>query len=119
MALMDEIADIVYNAVNPIGGDNWDITLKVKAAATKDAYGVTTQGTTSYTGRGFLEDYSDAQRLAGGVPSTDRQFILFDSSLTAVLDPAAGDIITADSTDYEIITIKRDPAEATWECRAR
>jgi hypothetical protein len=119
MALMDEIADIVYNAVNPIGGDNWDITLKVKAAATKDAYGVTTQSTTSYTGRGFLEDYSDAQRLAGGFPSTDRKIILFDSSFTAGIDPAAGDIITAESTDYEIITIKRDPAEATWECRAR
>lgn len=119
MALMDEIADIVYNAVNPIGGDNWDVTLKVKAAATKDAYGVTTQSTTSYTGRGFLEDYSDAQRLAGGFPSTDRKIILFDSSFTAGIDPAPGDLITAESTDYEIITIKRDPAEATWECRAR
>lgn len=119
MALLDDIADIVYNSVNSVGGTTWDMTITVKGEATKDAYGVTTQSTTSYTGRGFLDDYSDAQRLAGGFPLTDRRITLFDSSFTAGIDPAPGDLITAESTDYEIVSIKRDPAEATWECRAR
>lgn len=118
MALLDEIAGTVYSAANGIGGTTWDITLKKLGAATVDAYGGTTPGATSdSTCRGFIEDYTTTARQMGGIPLTDRKITLFTASMSA--DPAVGDTLTAEGTDYEIITVQRDPAAATWVCQAR
>jgi hypothetical protein len=117
MALLDEIAGLVYSAANGVGGTTWDITLKKRGAATVDAYGGYTQATTDTTGRGFIEDYTATARQMGGIPITDRKVTLFAASLSA--DPAVGDTVTAEGADYEIITVQRDPAAATWVCQAR
>lgn len=119
MALIDQISAIVYAAANNVGGTTWDVTLKKKGAATADGNGGYTQSTTSYSGRGFIEEYSDAARALGGIPLTDRKAILFDASFTAGIDPEAGDVLTAEATDYEIVKVSRDPAEATWTCQIR
>jgi len=117
MALLDGLAATIYGAAGNIGGTTWDMTLKKKGAATKDAYGGFTQTTTDYTGRGFLEEYSDLARVAGGVPHTDRKAVLFASSFT--VEPEAGDLLTAESTDFEIVSVSRDPAAATWTLQVR
>lgn len=117
MALLDEIAGLVYNAANGVGGTTWDITIKKAGAASVDAYGAYTQSTSSTTGRGFIEDYTAAARQMGGIPITDRKITLFAASLSVT--PEVGDTLTAESADYQIISIERDPAAATWVCQAR
>ena len=119
MALLDQIADLVYAAASPVGGTTWDVTVKQKGAATVDAYGGFTASTTDYTGRGFLEDYTDAARQMGGIALTDRKALLFTPSFTAGLVPAAGDMLTVESSTYEVISVARDPAAATWTLQVR
>jgi hypothetical protein len=118
MALLDNVASLVYSAANGIGGTTWDITLKKAGSATVDAYGGTTPGaTTDATGRGFIEDYTATARQMGGIPITDRKITIFAASMSA--SPEVGDTVTAESADYQIITVQRDPAAATWVCQAR
>jgi len=118
MALLDNLPETIYNGVNSLGGTAWDMTLSKRGAATKDAYGATSRAAdTDYSGRGFVEDYSDAARAQGGIPISDRKAILLAFSFS--VDPAAGDTLTAESVDYTIVSVARDPAEATWVCQVR
>lgn len=118
MALLDNVAGIVYSAANGVGGTTWDITLKKASAATVDAYGGTAPGSTTDTaGRGFIEDYTATARQMGGIPIADRKITIFAASMSAT--PEVGDTVTAESSDYQIITVQRDPAAATWVCQAR
>jgi hypothetical protein len=118
-AILDQVAAIVYAAAGNLGGTTWDVTVKQKGAATVDAYGGFTASSTDYTGRGFLEDYTDAARQMGGIPLTDRKALLFTSSFTSGLVPAAGDMLTVEGSTLEIISVKRDPASATWALQVR
>ena len=118
MALLDSLPETIYNAVNGLGGTTWDMTITKPGAVTKDAYGGTTRAAgTATTGRGFVEDYSDGARAQGGIPISDRKAILLAFSFS--VDPAAGDTLTAEGADYTIVSVSRDPAEATWVCQVR
>lgn len=119
MALLDGLPDLIYNAVNGIGGTSWDMSLKKKAAAVRDQYGGFSQATTTYTCRGLVEDYSEVARQSGGINMTDRKVTLFDSSFSSDVEPAVGDLITAEGTDREIVSVSRDPAGATWTLQVR
>ncbi len=117
MAVLDGLPLIIYNAAQGLGGTAWDVTLTKAGAITKTATGGFTTAETEYTGRGFLEEYSDLARQQGGFGLTDRKITLFAYSFSA--DPAVGDVLTVESTDYEIVTAQRDPSESIWICRAR
>lgn len=67
--------------------------------------------------KALVDDYSDFRRSALGIPAKDRKIIIL--AATVDVAPAVGQAIRAEGRDWQIISLSRDPAAATWECQAR
>jgi hypothetical protein len=70
-----------------------------------------------YTGRGFVEDYTEDQIDGTRVQVGDRKITILGASITVV--PEIGDSLTIEGATYIIVHIRRDPAGATYECQSR
>lgn len=71
----------------------------------------------SYTAKALVDDYSAFLRSTLGIPASERKLIILGTSCEVT--PQPGDIVTAQGASWELIEIKRDPAAATYECRAK
>lgn len=76
---------------------------------------------TAYSCRGIVSDYSEFEMAQGGELSTirrgDRKVLLLAATLAAV--PQQDDLVTILGGTYRIVSVKSDPAEATWTCQCR
>jgi len=95
-------------------------TLKVPTTPSADGQGGATPGTpTSRACKALVDDYSDARRQALGIPANDRRIIILAASVASGAIPAVGCTVTAEGRDWQVISVARDPAFATYELQVR
>lgn len=94
----------------------YDVTLH-KRDAGSDAHGNMAATFTDYTLKGLHLQKSAAAMFYEGAPEGATEIILLQNGAAAT--PARNDQITAQGTRYEILTIKSDPANATWTLTVR
>ena len=76
--------------------------------------------TETYTARGFVEDYRDADIDGTSIKKGDRKILLLGDSIASGAVPEPGDSIYIEGRTYGIIgPVKRDPAAATYVCQGR
>jgi len=128
MGILDRLPAIVNGALGSLVFR--DGVLKVPGTATSDGQGGWTPGTpVSKACKVLVEDYSDARRLTsligagGGAPigisQGDRKIIVLADSVEDGVVPSTGHTITAEGRDWQIVSVARDPAAATYECQGR
>lgn len=94
------------------------LTKSVKGTRTVGSLTAGTQPTsTTYTGRGFIDDYTDKQITGTTIVTGDRKVSILGASISVI--PAANDRVTIEGLTYNIIKVKRDPAAAVYECQVR
>lgn len=98
------------------GSELLDCTVSASAKASDGQGGFTMTYATPVAGKGVITDFSDFAR-AQGIPATDRSILIIQGSLAAT--PKRGDRVTILGQTYDIINVKQDPGEATWELQAR
>lgn len=97
-------------------------TLTRIVPGTRDPSDITggTQPTTStFTARGFIEDFTDRELEDSLVEIGDRKITLIANSIQNLAVPEVGDQITIENDTWNIMNVKRDPAGATYICQAR
>ena len=95
-------------------------TLYKQAPRTSDGRGGYVIGAQVKTAcRALVTEYSDYQRLAGGIPASVRSALILGRSIASGATPAAGDTLVIDGEAWGLININSDPVGATFECSAR
>jgi hypothetical protein len=72
---------------------------------------------TEHEGMGWIADYDDVSKIAGGVPATDRKIIILSDSLSVT--PERADGVRIDGKTFEVIEVSTDPAFAAWVLQSR
>lgn len=72
---------------------------------------------TSYSFKGFYEEYRDGTVDGVLIKNGDRKVMLLAASCSVV--PSVGDKVTLDGETRLIVDIKTDPAKATYSCQVR
>lgn len=117
MSVLDRAPGIVAKALGPVFRD---ATLKVSSGRDSNGQGGwIPRAAVSHPCKALVDDFSDFRRLNVGIPASDRKIILLAQSLPVGVAPAVGQTITAEGRDWQIISVSRDPAEATYEVQAR
>lgn len=98
---------------NALTGYAEDITLTYQNVFTDDDYGGRTATTGTEAGRGFMDTFTNADRIAANVPLTSRKIIILANTIAR--QPAVGDEITMRGETMEVIQVDKDPAQATYE----
>lgn len=112
-------ADIAGKLNAAMGKLLFDVVLTKKTASLRPqnlTAGIDTREK-DYTGKGFVEDYNERQIDGDRVQVGDRKITVLGASLAVV--PEIGDSLTIESSTYIIVSVKRDPAGATYECQSR
>ena len=115
-----DIAGIVADALTSAGGLAAATLVKIYPGSRVP--GALTGGvnptSTSYTTTGILETRAERDWAGSGWTMTERKkatITLVGKPLTdAGVTPEAGDRVTLEAVTYEIITVDRDPAAATY-----
>ena len=116
--------DLATLVSDSLGGGLLPATLVKVTAGTLTA-GALTAGTTpqrqSFACRGVVLDYSDYEVRGGLVKTGDRKVLLLAKTIDGGAVPAPNDLVTIEDVEYLIVEdgVRRDPAGATYECRAR
>ena len=99
--------------------DLWtSIVFKSVAPASYDtATGAVTSLSSSTTVQTLLDRYSEKQVDGVHIMTSDIKVTILQADLSDT--PDVNDIITIDSKDWGIVSIKQDAANATWEIQAR
>lgn len=92
-------------------------TLRKVTTTGRDANGDPITTTADYAVQGFPDDYSAITRLAAGIPATDSKLVLIAGLCAA--DPDIGDKVQLGGQWWQVLGVDRDPAGATFECRAQ
>jgi len=113
MNVLDRLPGIVAKAMGPIFRD---ATLHVPSGKTSDDQGgwINTNPV-QHPCKALVDDYSDFRRLSTGIPANDRKIIILANSLPTGIVPAVGQTITAEDRDWDIVSLTRDAAGATYE----
>lgn len=76
---------------------------------------------TSYPGKGVVTEYEDRVIEGTLVKALAKEILVFPLTLQAdgAIFPRQGDEITAEGITYHILSVKRDPAAATYTCTVR
>lgn len=115
---MSDILDSIRNAIGSAFATIFDTaTLYRVSARTSDGRGGYAMTRTSYTAKALVDDYNAFLRGTLGIPMAERKLIILGTS--CAVEPIPGDIVTAQGASWEVIEVKRDPAAATYECRAK
>lgn len=114
-----DIAGIINSALGPLVFDQ----VLIKTTSVRDPVNKTkrVKTKTSHACKGFIDTYED-QFLSGTlVHDTDRKIVIIGNSLPTGIIPKPGDEITAEGITFTIADkgVVRDPAGATYECRAK
>lgn len=115
---MSIVTGVQAEAFDDFAEDFEDGTLIVPGAQVSDGQGGYVSGPpTSHPCKALVDDYSDMRRATSGIPANDRKIIILAASLA--VQPAVGHAIRAEDRDWQIISLSRDPAAATWEVQGR
>ena len=72
---------------------------------------------TSYSCKGFVDDYKEYQIDGTLVKRGDRKVVILGGSFSQI--PEVNDFTVAEDETRKIINVTRDPAGATYECQVR
>ncbi len=115
MSILDDLPDVIAEALDDVFRPG---VLLVPGARTSDGQGGFKPGpAVEYPCKTLVDDYSDFRRSALGIPANDRKIIILAAGMA--VPPAVGHTIRAEGRDWQIISLSRDPARATWECQGR
>jgi len=118
MGILDRLPAIVNGALGSLVFS--DGILMVPSTPTSDGQGGWIPGTpVSKACKCLVEDFSDFRRQSLGIPGGDRKLILLAASIEDGVIPAVGHSITAEGRDWQVVSVTRDPAAATYECQGR
>ncbi len=103
-----------------LAGVMYPITIRRTLPGTYDPStgGVTPGAVTDYSARGTVDSFSPTEIQAGLVQATDRKVTLLAEGLGIVPNPATDTILT-DGTTLAVVSVRSDPARATWEIVGR
>lgn len=113
-------ADIAGEIGGALGPLTFSLTLTKSEPGNRSSV---TSGTnpseTSYSGKGFIDDYRDSRIDGTIIKRGDRVVTILGATISAVPEP--NDVIHIEDKDWTIVDggVKRDPAGATYECQVR
>lgn len=73
---------------------------------------------TPYSGKGFTEDYTEAQRESSLIQQGSKKITVMGASFPDNIYPETGDRIIIEGETRTIVDVMRDPAGATFECQS-
>jgi hypothetical protein len=118
VSILDRVPGIVNGAMGSLVFR--DAVLNVPGTATPDGEGGFIPGTpVARACKALVDDYSDYRRQALGIPANDRKIIVLAWSIAAGAVPETGHGIVAENRTWQVISVVRDPAAATYELQAR
>ena len=88
-----------------------------RVARVSDGRGGQTETETAAACKVLVEDYSAFAKSSLGIPDTDRKILVLGYGLSP--PPLPGNILVINGYRWVIVTTKRDPAEAVYECQSR
>lgn len=111
---------LASTVANALAGIVYPITLRRSGGDVYDPIsgGVVPGTPVDHTARGFLSSFSTLEFQAGLVEAGDIKITLLAAGLAVEPSPAA-DTILHDGRTFTIISVKSDPARATWTIQAR
>ena len=115
MSILSALPNIVAGAV---GGALFDAALIREDSPASDSAGRFARTQIRIRTRGLVEDYSDFARASGDIPVTDRKILLLGQALKNN-PPIPGDSVDIEGRRYRVISVKRDPAGATYTIQGR
>lgn len=74
--------------------------------------------TATFVGKGFVEDYEENRIDGDSIRVGDRRIMILANTMKGVT-PNPQDIVNIEGRSYHVISVKRDPADATWSMQAR
>lgn len=113
MSLLDGLATTFNSA---LAGIMYDLTLVRTVQTSGNAWDASsgTQSSTTYTGKGLVELYSNYEIANSMAQATDRKILIMAASLT--IEPKPDDVVTINGESFTLVGPgKSDPAKATWE----
>ena len=93
-------------------------TLTRSTSSYDAATGKTTATTQTYTWSVVVSEYADGLVDGASIVSGDRR-VLGAAGDLAVVPSAETDSLTVEAVKYQIVRVKTDPTEATWELQVR
>jgi hypothetical protein len=115
MSILDDLPDAIAEALDDVFRP---AILLVPGNKVSDGQGGWKSGpAVEYPCKALVDDYSDMRRATASIPAHDRKIIILAASVA--VQPAVGQAIRAEGRDWQIISLLRDPAAATWECQGR
>lgn len=107
--ITSQVANIVHEALLQFAED---ATIVAGPRIEDDGSGNWQESTqASYTAKAFLEQFTAAERLAG-VPENGRKYIILARSVTQ--EPKPQDKITMRGETRDVVSVEKDPAQATY-----
>lgn len=116
MSILDSLPSIIGNALGEVFRD---ATLTRRDANVSDGRGGFTTSTTTDACKALVMDYTSYQRGSQGIATNERKVMILASTLASGMAPKGGDTITVQGRAWSIIEVTSDPANATYECRAK
>jgi hypothetical protein len=116
MSILDSIPATIGAAFNDIFRD---ATLSRVTPGTSDGMGGYAQTIITDACKGLVTEYTAFQRQAAGIPSNERKVLVLASTLASGLAPKPGDRLLIQGRTWSVVDVSSDPANATYECRAK
>lgn len=110
------IADLILDTAGSLDLFGEPVTIKTRST-TLDSDGVPVATYVDSAAIGTGTDISAFRRTTAAIPATDIEVIVYQRSTTASLK--AGDAISFRSANYDVISVRPDPAGATWTAQCR
>ena len=115
MSILDDLPAEIAHALGDVFREG---VLKVPGARNSDGQGGwISSAPSSHPCKALVDDFSDYRRQANGIPANDRKIIIL--AATVAVEPKVGHTINAEGRDWQIVSLVRDPARATYEVQAR
>lgn len=115
-----DIAKLVADSIKSAGDVLPATLIKVTAGTRTTPTGGTHPTEQGYPAKGVISDYTDRERAATEIKSSERKILLLGASLPPGIVPVPGDKITIEDRTYRISVdgVSRDAASAAYRCRA-
>lgn len=116
MTILDSLPETIGAALSSVFRD---ATLSRVSARASDGRGGHAETITTDACKALVTEYTAWQRQSAGIPANERKILVLASTLASGMAPRTGDEITIQGRAWSVIEVSSDPANATYECRAR
>lgn len=116
MSILDSIPAAIGAAMSSVFRD---ATLTRMGARTSDGRGGGATIKTTDACKALVTDYTTFQRGSLGIPTNERKILILASTLAGGMAPQPEDTINIQGRTWSIIEVSSDPANATYEARAK